>query len=400
MHYFSFIILYFSIFSFVGWLIECSYFFIKEKKFINRGFLYGPFVPLYGFGALTVYLISYLLKNQSIFLTIFISWIICIIIEYIGSLLLEKLYSIKLWDYSSEFLNINGRICLKYSLYWLFLIFIQLKFIQPYFEKFILSISEIIKTPLAFTLIGYFIFDFFYSSRSLFRFTRIWNFFEGIKEANFLKLIGKGIPSRVNIKHVIRPFEQFPGLRKTFILRMQNMTNKLKNMKVINEVLTEPNSQKMDDLFKSVAEPIINHPIYMKLKDYKHHDGTIYEHCIAVALTAYKIGLKLNLNLEDIIKGSLFHDFFLYDWRDKYDAPTKYHGLTHPKEAYNNAQKYFGPLSPVVKDIILKHMWPLTPLPPRYFESLLVSFVDKSIASKEMINLIREIIASKLNKKE
>ena len=84
----------------------------------------------------------------------------------------------------------------------------------------------------------------------------------------------------------------------------------------------------------------------------------------------------------------MLHDFFLYDWRN-HDIPDlakeKFHGLEHPKIALENARKNFE-LNEVEKDIIVKHMWPLTLAIPKYKESYVVTFVDKYVSSKEFIN--------------
>jgi uncharacterized membrane protein len=81
-----------------------------DKHFTNRGFLKGPYLPIYGSGALAVvYVVSPLVSNP--FLIFILGLIVCSIIEYIGSLILEKAFKIKLWDYSNYKININGRVC-------------------------------------------------------------------------------------------------------------------------------------------------------------------------------------------------------------------------------------------------------------------------------------------------
>jgi len=85
--------------------------FRAEKKFVNRGFLVGPYCPIYGFGVL---LITFLLKKYQadIIVTFIFSILICAILEYITSYILEKLFHARWWDYSNRKFNINGRICL------------------------------------------------------------------------------------------------------------------------------------------------------------------------------------------------------------------------------------------------------------------------------------------------
>ena len=108
------VILYFIIYSFLGWCCETVYCSILQKKFVNRGFLYGPLCPIYGCGAL---LVLYLLRDvRANILPLFLSgMVVTTILEYLTSVLLEKLFHMKWWDYSAMPFNINGRVCLLNS---------------------------------------------------------------------------------------------------------------------------------------------------------------------------------------------------------------------------------------------------------------------------------------------
>lgn len=116
---------YFTIYSFLGWCSEVIYAGVKQKKFVNRGFLHGPFCPIYGFGALTILILIkpiLFFVPENIFikaLTIFIySAILTSILEYITGTLLEKYFNTTWWDYSDRKYNIKGRICLSFSIMW------------------------------------------------------------------------------------------------------------------------------------------------------------------------------------------------------------------------------------------------------------------------------------------
>lgn len=80
----------------------------------------------------------------------------------------------------------------------------------------------------------------------------------------------------------------------------------------------------------------------------------------------------------------MLHDLFYYDWREN-DRSHRPHGYLHPGFALRNARELCGPLDKKTEDIIMRHMWPLTPLPPRYKESLIVSLADKYCATKELL---------------
>ena len=109
------ILLYFIIYSFLGWCLESVYKTILEKRFVNSGFLYGPLCPIYGFGAVIMILIFGLLP-QNVFIIFLSSMILLTIWEYIVGVILEKLFKTKYWDYSNVKFNINGRVCLKNSI--------------------------------------------------------------------------------------------------------------------------------------------------------------------------------------------------------------------------------------------------------------------------------------------
>lgn len=104
----------FIFYSFVGWLIETCLSVFENKKFINRGFLIGPYCPIYGIGCLCLIFIlkSYTHDPFALFI---IGTAVCSFIEYIASFILEKLFKARWWDYSNIPYNVNGRICLSYS---------------------------------------------------------------------------------------------------------------------------------------------------------------------------------------------------------------------------------------------------------------------------------------------
>lgn len=111
-------ILQFFFYSAAGWLVESTYCSIGEKRIINRGFLTGPMCPIYGSGALVMTLFLYNPFKDKPLYVFLIGMVLCDIVEYVTSLLMEVLFHARWWDYTSEFMNIRGRICLKHTLYW------------------------------------------------------------------------------------------------------------------------------------------------------------------------------------------------------------------------------------------------------------------------------------------
>ena len=104
--------LYFIIYSFLGWVMEVFTSLWNKHKFVNRGFLIGPYCPIYGWGCLAIILVVG--NNTSDILSVFLKAIlICSLLEYFTSYFMEKIYNVRWWDYSNKRFNINGRICLE-----------------------------------------------------------------------------------------------------------------------------------------------------------------------------------------------------------------------------------------------------------------------------------------------
>lgn len=130
----------FLAYSFVGWVCEVVYCSIPAKRFINRGFLFGPICPVYGFGGLIIMMLLSPWSHTWVRL-FFASLILTTILEYITSWLLETLFSTKWWDYSKYKFNIKGRICLLNSLLFGLLGMICTHFVHPVIVSLILSFS-------------------------------------------------------------------------------------------------------------------------------------------------------------------------------------------------------------------------------------------------------------------
>lgn len=122
---------FFVLYSFIGWVCETLYCSIGERRFINRGFLNGPFCPIYGFGALLV--LSLFARYEHDLLALFVlSMVGTTIIEYLTSFLLEKLFHLSLWDYSEKKWQVNGRVCLLNSVLFGIMAVVIVRFIHPH----------------------------------------------------------------------------------------------------------------------------------------------------------------------------------------------------------------------------------------------------------------------------
>lgn len=137
------------------------------------------------------------------------------------------------------------------------------------------------------------------------------------------------------------------------------------------------NSTPSHEEFEEIIKPIIENKEIQKMKYYMQHaDVSCFEHCKNVAYYSYYICKKLNLDYKSAARASMLHDFFLYDWRLPATDRKGFHAFTHPRTSLDNALKYFE-LNDKEKDIILKHMWPVTIKLPKYKESYIITLTDK-----------------------
>ncbi|MDO5844002.1 MAG: putative ABC transporter permease [Methanocorpusculum sp.] len=150
-------ILWFFIYGFLGWIWETSYCSVREHRFINRGFLNGPIIPIYGFGAvLVMFVLSEIgsgiippdLPLVNIPIVFIGGLILCTILEYFTAVILESIFHIRWWDYSNQKFNFQGRICLKSALFFGLMSVIVIYVVHPLISGATTNIPDIVKNSL------------------------------------------------------------------------------------------------------------------------------------------------------------------------------------------------------------------------------------------------------------
>ena len=215
-----YIFLLFIIYSFLGWVVEVINFLLHDKRFINRGFLIGPYCPIYGVGLILI--TSFLKEYTDSYLVVFVmSMFICMVLEYFTSYVMEKLFNARWWDYSSRRFNINGRICLEttipFGLGGMFIMYI----VNPLIEKSLLLLSKNVLIIIAIILMVIFVTDLIISLVTVFN----------IKDINIGKIkdnteeINKKVKEYLKKKSVLtrRLVESFPGFR----INIKSIKNKI-----------------------------------------------------------------------------------------------------------------------------------------------------------------------------
>lgn len=150
-----FYFLLFMLYSFLGWCIEMIERGIHYRRITNRGFLIGPYCPIYGYSSIIMIILLNPFINKNPIFTFLISSIICAGIEYGTSYVMEKLFQARWWDYSDRRFNMNGRICLGNLITFGILSMILLNYLNPFVEQLLIKTNHniIITTALIFFII-------------------------------------------------------------------------------------------------------------------------------------------------------------------------------------------------------------------------------------------------------
>ena len=130
---------FFYFYCFFGWCFESTFVSIKKRKFVNRGFIRGPFLPLYGTGAIMMLVVSAPFTNH-LFLTFLAGCLGATVLEYFTGVAMEGLFKVRYWDYSNQKFNFQGQICLSSTLAWGVLTIFVTSFLHRYVEKIIFLI--------------------------------------------------------------------------------------------------------------------------------------------------------------------------------------------------------------------------------------------------------------------
>lgn len=157
-------------------------------------------------------------------------------------------------------------------------------------------------------------------------------------------------------------------------------------------------SEESREYFEFVKD-LLDSDIVNEMKNFRHHYSTnCFQHCLNVSYYNYIVCRKLGLNSKEAARAGLLHDLFLYDWRTaEKNQGEKAHGFRHPAIALDNAKQHFD-IDKREADIIVKHMWPLTPELPKYAESYVTAAVDKYIAAMELSVHAVNVVKNKCKK--
>ncbi|MCD7745433.1 MAG: hypothetical protein LUI13_09160 [Lachnospiraceae bacterium] len=144
-------VLFFYIYCFLGWVFECAYVSICEKHWVNRGFLKGPLLPIYGCGALCILIVTIPFRDH-VPLMCLVGMVSATVLEYVTGAAMEKLFHVRYWDYTGRLLSLNGHICLASVLCWGVMTILVVDVLQVYLEKVVLALNEQVVTVVVFAV--------------------------------------------------------------------------------------------------------------------------------------------------------------------------------------------------------------------------------------------------------
>lgn len=150
---------YFYFYCFFGWIFESTYVSLKSRKFVNRGFMRGPFLPIYGSGAIMMLVVSMPFQDN-IFLTYVAGCIGATALELVTGMAMEALFKVRYWDYSNQKFNYKGHICLSSTIAWGFLTILMTEFLHKGVEKIVFAIPVMVVNTVTVIVTVYIIIDF------------------------------------------------------------------------------------------------------------------------------------------------------------------------------------------------------------------------------------------------
>lgn len=343
----------FAFFSVSGWGLECVYRSTAQKKLVNPGFLKGPYLPLYGTAVVILALIITTIQEGEIFS--YAEHFIPLV--YLKIRTLDALYLTVMVFLSKGliyFLVTTG-IELATGLFFDGLLKRQL---WNYSDQPLCFKSQVCLKYSCYWVLLAFFFEYVLLPLSL--------FFYRSFDPHWVSAFTFSICCILSIDFIGSLSIALQTRRKEAALSVSH------------------------DEFMAILAPLLDTGDVKRLSEFRHHGcNTRLEHSLEVAWRSYAVAKTFSLDYASAARGALLHDLFFYDWMR--EGP-RLHGCRHPKISLQNAVKT-ADLNKKEKDIIKKHMWPLTLLPPRYRESWVVCFVDTYCGMKDCVVLVRKIHA-------
>ena len=284
-------IAFFYIYCFLGWCFESGYATIKQRKLTNRGFLRGPYIPIYAFGAIFVLIITD--NFQGSILSVYFSGLIAAtVLEYITGYVMEKLFKVKYWDYSDHKFNLNGYISLSTSIAWGFLSVLLTEVLQVNVYRFVSMLTEHdLKISIAITSTVFFL-DLILSIKAAFSIAKAYAALERAK-LEFLEVKDK--LSLIADELLNETQSKIIGIKDSVAERMSQANGYISTGKESLSALKSEIENVLSSLSNTVAS---KSPTYLELKRKYEVAREKY------TLTFPKMGKIMSFFIKNMIKGN------------------------------------------------------------------------------------------------
>ena len=284
-------IAFFYIYCFLGWCFESGYATIKQRKLTNRGFLRGPYIPIYAFGAIFVLIITD--NFQGSILSVYFSGLIAAtVLEYITGYVMEKLFKVKYWDYSDHKFNLNGYISLSTSIAWGFLSVLLTEVLQVNVYRFVSMLTEhYLKISSAITSTVFFL-DLILSIKAAFSIAKAYAALERAK-LEFVEVKDK--LSVIADELLNETQSKIIGIKDSVAERMSQANGYISTGKESLSALKSEIENVLSSLSNTVAS---KSPAYLELKRKYEVAGEKY------TLTFPKMGKIMSFFIRNMIKGN------------------------------------------------------------------------------------------------
>jgi uncharacterized membrane protein len=360
--------LYFFLLSIVGWFIEMGYLATARRGLINSGFLQGPVCPAYAVGALIIYPFTLLLAPFPFWVQCGSYVILSTIVEYLAHFSLEKILGIRVWDYSDEFLNFQGRISLKYTFFWFVLVLLLVFVLQPASVFIVESIPVALRLPIAVVFALVFLADIILSAvlfstmtRRIMELCKAFSLPEAeMKDLQFNR------PRIMNEQKRLAKLYSAPA----YVELDKAITGKLFGSEEPVRFAFDPGA----------FGAILTHPKYLEWKDSSLEALDIHRRYLRIAELTFAFCTSQGLRAEAAARGVLF-SAYRSGPRARLEKTAAY--FFPQRRVLMRIKAAFGEIGPVERDVILRYKWPLNFGPPWTHECLLASFAEKLVQSRE-----------------
>ncbi len=385
--------LYFVVYAFLGWIIESTFRSLKNHRLINSGFLYGPVIPVFGFGGLIIHVLYIPLQPLSYIAAVLVLTLLVTLLEYIAGWLMERVFGVRIWDYSNYRFNVHGRIALRYSVYWFVLTLVVIHGIKPYLNEFYTTLSATTSRAAAGGLLFYLLIDVGLSSHALRGLRLRIDEVRGKAELELDRL--RSLSGEV--------FNRYTGavhdpLQKLLATRPEHLISSFAERRELRALVQHVMGQKPDETdthgtfaavlgelseaeqarIESLRLPIVSVPEYAQLEEQAFGNTNLLQHNERVARAAFRLSRALGLDAEASFRAALL----------RLPSPepvrrTRKNWNTFTSSFFREHWLNWGPFSATEKDIILNSTFPLSPRPPRTPEGILVSMLALAIGIQE-----------------